>query len=113
MPTAPPGGHGTSPGDEGGLLDATVVIPAYNEAARIAAPLRRLGAYLREHHPRREPVLTGDGSSDDTAGTDVREHAPWVNRLLINTYRLETAALKLLPRLPPGLGIAALAERAS
>jgi len=43
-------------------------------------------------------------------GTDFREHAPWVNRLLINTYRLEAAALRRLGRLPPGLSIAAVAE---
>ena len=46
-------------------------------------------------------------------GTDIHEHAPWVNRLLIGTYRLEAAALRLLPRLPPGLSIAAVAEPAS
>jgi len=43
-------------------------------------------------------------------GTDFREHAPWVNRLLIGTYQLEVAALRVLPRLPIGLSIAALAE---
>jgi SAM-dependent methyltransferase len=45
-----------------------------------------------------------------SGGTDIREHAPWVNRLLIGTYRLEAAALKVLPRLPPGLSVAAVAE---
>jgi SAM-dependent methyltransferase len=43
-------------------------------------------------------------------GTDFREHAPWVNRLLLATYELEAAALRVLPRLPLGLSAAAVAE---
>jgi SAM-dependent methyltransferase len=43
-------------------------------------------------------------------GTDFREHATWVNRLLIGTYRLEAAALRVLPRLPAGLSVAAVAQ---
>jgi SAM-dependent methyltransferase len=43
-------------------------------------------------------------------GTDFREHAPWVNRLLVGIYQLEAAALRVLPGLPPGLSIAAIAE---
>jgi SAM-dependent methyltransferase len=46
------------------------------------------------------------------AGTDLYEHAPWVNRVLIGLYRLEAAALRVLPRLPPGLSVAAVAEPA-
>jgi SAM-dependent methyltransferase len=44
------------------------------------------------------------------AGTDIHEHAPWVNRMLIGLYRAEAAALRVLPRLPPGLSVAAVAE---
>jgi 2-polyprenyl-3-methyl-5-hydroxy-6-metoxy-1,4-benzoquinol methylase len=47
------------------------------------------------------------------AGTDFREHAEWVNRLLIATYRLEAATLRVLPRLPAGLSVAALADVAT
>jgi SAM-dependent methyltransferase len=43
-------------------------------------------------------------------GTDFREHAPWLNRLLVGTYKLEAAALRVLPRLPAGLSVAAIAE---
>jgi SAM-dependent methyltransferase len=43
-------------------------------------------------------------------GTDFREHAAWVNQLLIGIYRLEAAALRVLPRLPVGLSVAAIAE---
>ena len=45
-------------------------------------------------------------------GTDFREHAPWVNRALVGLYRLEAAALRVVPRLPAGLSIAAIAEPA-
>jgi len=46
-------------------------------------------------------------------GTDFREHAAWLNRLLVGTYRLEAAALRVLPRLPAGLSVAALADVAA
>jgi len=68
MTAAPTGGHAGHPPREGERLDLTVVIPAYNEAARIAAPLRRLGTYLGAHYPHSELVLADDGSTDGTAG---------------------------------------------
>jgi SAM-dependent methyltransferase len=42
-------------------------------------------------------------------GTDFRVHAPWVNRALIATYRLESLALRRGLRIPLGLSVAALA----
>lgn len=51
------------------------------------------------------------GLGGDTR-TDFRRHAPWVNRLLVGAYQLEAAALRVLPRLPAGLSIAAVAEPA-
>jgi dolichyl-phosphate beta-glucosyltransferase len=68
MPAPTGGPAGTATGDERGRLDLSVVIPAYNEAARIAEPLRRVGAYLHAHHPRSELVLADDGSTDGTTG---------------------------------------------
>lgn len=44
------------------------------------------------------------------AGTDFRVHADWVNRMLTGAYRLEAAALRVLPRLPAGLSVAAIAR---
>ncbi len=44
------------------------------------------------------------------AGTDFRAHAPWINRALVGVYRAEAAALSVLPRLPFGLSVAAVAE---
>jgi dolichyl-phosphate beta-glucosyltransferase len=45
----------------------TVVIPAYNEATRIAEPLRRVDGYLREHEPSSEILVVDDGSTDGTS----------------------------------------------
>lgn len=68
MATDGPGdGRAAPAGDDGGRLELTVVIPAYNEAQRIAEPLARLGAYLRRRHPASEIVLADDGSTDGTA----------------------------------------------
>ncbi|HEV7732157.1 MAG TPA: dolichyl-phosphate beta-glucosyltransferase [Candidatus Binatia bacterium] len=44
----------------------TVVIPAHNEAARIAEPLRAIDAHLRRHQPDSDIVVIDDGSTDAT-----------------------------------------------
>jgi dolichyl-phosphate beta-glucosyltransferase len=46
----------------------SVVIPAYNEAARLPRTLARLDAYLGTASPDHEIVVVDDGSTDDTAG---------------------------------------------
>lgn len=45
----------------------SVIIPAYNEAARIGKSLRTVLDYLREHWPESEIIVVDDGSSDNTA----------------------------------------------
>jgi dolichyl-phosphate beta-glucosyltransferase len=45
----------------------SVVIPAYNEAARIGEPLRRIDRHLRARGLPGELVVVDDGSSDGTA----------------------------------------------
>lgn len=45
----------------------SIVIPAFNEASRIAGTLKRVTAYLREHEISAEVVVADDGSEDDTA----------------------------------------------
>jgi dolichyl-phosphate beta-glucosyltransferase len=45
----------------------SVVVPAYNEAARLPRTLARLDAYLRENHPDHEILVVDDGSTDGTA----------------------------------------------
>jgi dolichyl-phosphate beta-glucosyltransferase len=44
----------------------SVVVPAYNEAARIPGTLERIGTYLREHFTRSEIIVVDDGSTDGT-----------------------------------------------
>jgi glycosyltransferase involved in cell wall biosynthesis len=48
-------------------LHLSVVIPAYNEEARLPASLERIDAYLREHRIEGEILVVDDGSSDRTA----------------------------------------------
>ena len=46
----------------------TVVVPAYNEAARLAPGLRQILDYLNQHERNAELIVVDDGSDDDTAG---------------------------------------------
>jgi glycosyltransferase involved in cell wall biosynthesis len=45
----------------------SIIIPAYNEAIRLAKTLRIAIDYLRENWPDSELILVDDGSADDTA----------------------------------------------
>lgn len=45
----------------------SVVIPAYNEVARLGKTLRDVVGYLQENFPDGELIVVDDGSSDDTA----------------------------------------------
>ena len=45
----------------------SVVIPAYNEVARLGKPLRAVVGYLQENFPDGELIVVDDGSSDETA----------------------------------------------
>lgn len=50
----------------------SVIIPAYNEAARILPSLRRLDEYLHDHFRGFELIVVNDGSSDNTEDVVVR-----------------------------------------
>jgi dolichyl-phosphate beta-glucosyltransferase len=52
---------------EAGTPALSVVIPAYNEAERLAPHLGPILAYLHEHYPDFELIVVDDGSTDDTA----------------------------------------------
>ena len=45
----------------------SVIIPAYNEAARLGKTLRAVVDYLRQNYPEAEVIVVDDGSSDTTA----------------------------------------------
>jgi dolichyl-phosphate beta-glucosyltransferase len=52
---------------EQGLLSASVVIPAFNEAARIGRTLRTIAEYARTSTMGLELIVVDDGSTDGTA----------------------------------------------
>lgn len=48
------------------MQELSVVIPAYNEAERLAPTVRAIASYCREHHPAHEIIVVDDGSTDRT-----------------------------------------------
>jgi glycosyltransferase involved in cell wall biosynthesis len=50
-------------------LSLSIVVPAYNEGARLGKSLRAIVAYLNENAPASELIVVDDGSTDATAGT--------------------------------------------
>ncbi|HUS68839.1 MAG TPA: dolichyl-phosphate beta-glucosyltransferase [Kofleriaceae bacterium] len=48
------------------MQELSVVIPAFNEAERLAPTVRAIAAYCAEHHPAHEIIVVDDGSSDRT-----------------------------------------------
>jgi glycosyltransferase involved in cell wall biosynthesis len=55
--------------------ELSVVIPAYNEAARIEPSLEHIRTWLAEHEPSAEVLVVDDGSRDSTAEVVRREVA--------------------------------------
>src|SRR5437867_4328546 len=45
----------------------SIVVPAFNEAARLGGSLRQILKYLSERRERSELIVVDDGSTDDTA----------------------------------------------
>src|SRR4030095_16418415 len=50
-------------------LSLSIVVPAYNEGARLGKSLRAIVAYLNEYAPQSELIVVDDGSTDKTADT--------------------------------------------
>ena len=53
----------------------TIVVPAYNEAARVGLSLEKIVDYLNQHFESAELIVVDDGSTDDTAGVAERSVA--------------------------------------
>ncbi len=60
---------------ESGLKDITysIVIPAYNEGARLGATLEKVLGYVREQGWNAEVIVVNDGSRDNTAESGARD----------------------------------------
>ena len=67
----------------------SIVIPAYNEAARIAGPLHTVIEYLNDSPWEGEVIVVDDGSTDDTAGTAERVFAEAGGRVAARVIRVE------------------------
>lgn len=50
-------------------LSLSIVVPAYNEGARLSKSLRAIVTYLNEYAPEAEVIVVDDGSTDNTAST--------------------------------------------
>lgn len=58
------------------IRSLSVVVPAYNERAGIAATLKRVRAHLATHFPEHELVVVDDGSGDGTSDVARAELGP-------------------------------------
>ena len=50
-------------------MDLSIVIPAYNEAAKIRSDIKAAAAFLKKHQISGEIIIVDDGSTDGTAKT--------------------------------------------
>src|SRR3954469_2129473 len=55
--------------------ELSIVIPAYDEAARLHGPLTRIFEYLKDENLNAEVIVVDDGSIDGTARTAETEFA--------------------------------------
>jgi glycosyltransferase involved in cell wall biosynthesis len=76
--------------------DLSVVIPAYNEVARLEPTLHRVIDYCRALQPEFEVLVVDDGSTDDTAGLVERlaTAEPRVRLLALGANRGKGAAVR-------------------
>src|SRR5829696_5209691 len=75
----------------------SVIIPAYNEAARLGKTLRAVVDYLRQSAPDAEVIVVDDGSSDETA--------PLARQVFNESRDLRTAVLSYKSNLGKGRAV--------
>ncbi len=69
------------------LNSLSVIVPAYNEAARIQPTLDKLAAHLERNFPEHEIIVVDDGSTDATA-EKVRKMAVANSRIVLRSFPL-------------------------
>ena len=72
--------------------DLSVVVPAFDEEARLGPTLERIGPWCRVHHPEHEILVVDDGSRDRTA--EVARAVPGVTVLELGRNRGKGAAVR-------------------
>lgn len=77
----------------------SIVIPAYNEAARLGETLRTVFTYLNEHVPQSEVIVVDDGSEDGTA--DVAEKS------FAGAGKVSASAIRITPNRGKGYAVRA------
>src|SRR5437016_6036649 len=60
-------GTGFIASQQAGQPVVSIIVPAFNEAVRIAESLRKIDAFARQSTLRLELIVVDDGSSDNTA----------------------------------------------
>ena len=75
----------------------SIVVPAYNEGARLGKSLRAVATYLNEFNPESEVIVVDDGSTDDTASVAREE--------LANSPNLRTSVISYQSNLGKGRAV--------
>lgn len=81
-------------GTTGATPELSIVLPAYNEAARIGPTLAKIAAWAERRDPRPEIIVVDDGSRDATAEVVGRYAAAGVRLVRLERNRGKGAALR-------------------
>lgn len=79
---------------KGAAPELSIVLPAFNEGARIGPTLARIEAWAEAREPRPEIVVVDDGSTDSTAEVVGRHAAAGVRLVRLGRNRGKGAALR-------------------